>query len=208
MNRFFLALLSFTLVCMALTFAGCDSLGRNDEASRYLSEVKSVNKLVLAQMTISKMATIDDIDLSKAEGMKQMAAGLIDAVKVGNRKAAYSYDTYLRAYVDLSGMTADNIKVDDATKTITLTLPPIQTEFAGRDMEIREDHYRVTGLRSEIDPKERAEIKEQMNSALKKEVEEKSEFRARLETEARAKCVAYFKSLLGKDGYNVIVNFK
>ncbi len=204
-----------TLVLIAILsvgtlLSGCQLLDRKEteQQRNYLSEIKSVNKLVLAQMTISKMATIDDIDLEKAEGLKQTAAGLIDAVKVGDRKAAYSYDTYLRAYVDLSGLTPEDVKVDEATKTITLTLPAVQTEFAGRDMEIREDHYRVSGLRSHIDPKERAEIKEKMNTALKREVEEKSEFRSRLEAEARAKCDLYFKSLLGSDGYNVIVNFK
>lgn len=209
MNRLSVLVLTIALAAGSL-LSGCRFMdGMRETAQRnYLSEVKSVNKLVLAQMTISKMATIDDIDLAKADGMKQMAAGLIDAVKVGNRKAAYSYDTYLKAYVDLSGLTPDDIKVDDATKTITLTLPPVQTEFAGRDMEIREDHYRVSGLRSEIDAKERAEIKEKMNTALKQEVEEKSEFRSRLEAEARSKAVAYFKALLGSDGYNVIVNFK
>jgi len=179
-----------------------------NSVSSYLSEVKSVNKLVLAQMTISKMATIDDIDLANADGLKQTAAGLLDAVKIGDRKAAYSYDTYMRAYIDMSGLTENDIKVDNASKTITLNLPAVQTEFAGRDMEIREDHYRVTGLRSEIDPKERAAIKEQMNTALKKEVEEKSEFRDKLVSEARVKCDSYFKSLLGGDGYNVVVNFK
>lgn len=193
----------------AVLLSGCQLLDREREASRnYLSEIQSVNKLVLAQMTISKMATIDDIDLAKADGLKQTAAGLVDAMKVGKRKAAYSYRTYLRAYMDLSTLTPDDVKVDEATKTITLTLPPVQTEFAGRDMEIREDHYRVTGLRSEIDAAERADIKEQMNTALKHEVEEKSEFRRRLEAEARAKCDTYFKSLLGSDGYNVIVNIR
>ena len=199
-------MLSFILFGSVM-LTGCQYLEHKEETQRnYLSEVKSVNKLVLAQMTISKMATVDDIDLSKAEGMKQMAAGLIDAVKVG--KAAYSYNTYLRAYIDLSGLTDEDVKVDEAAKTITLTLPKVQTEFAGRDLGIREDHYRVTGLRSEIDPKERAEIKEQMNAALKEEVEKKSDFRAKLTSEATAKCDAYFKSLLGGDGYNVIVNFK
>ncbi|MDE6370518.1 MAG: DUF4230 domain-containing protein [Duncaniella sp.] len=193
----------------AMVLSGCQLINPEQEASRnYLSEIQSVNKLVLAQMTISKMATIDDVDLAKADGMKQTAAGLIDAMKLGKRKAAYSYRTYLRAYMDLSTLTPDDVKVDESTKTITLNLPPVQTEFAGRDMEIREDHYRVTGLRSEIDAAERAEIKEQMNTALKREVEEKSEFRSRLEAEARAKCDTYFKSLLGNDGYNVIVNIK
>ncbi len=192
-------------------FSGCQHLGFNQDAEaprNYLSEVKSVNKLVLAQMSITKMATVNDIDLGKVSGMKQMASGLLDAVKVGNRKAAYSYNTYLRAYVDLSNLAPDDVTVDEVSKTITLNLPAVQTEFAGRDMEIRENHYRVSGLRSEISAQERAEIKEMMNAALKEEVEQKSEFRSRLEAEARTKADTYFKSLLGGDGYNVIVNFK
>lgn len=210
MKRLTSIILTLALGIGAL-FTGCqwlDGLREGPQQRNYLSEVKSVNKLVLAQMTVSKMATIDDIDLAKAEGMKQVAAGLLDAMKVGNRRAAYSYDTYLRAYIDLSGLTPDDVKVDDASRTITLTLPAVQTEFAGRDMEIREDHYRVSGLRSKIEPKERADIKEAMNTALKREVEEKSEFRSRLESEARAKANTYFKALLGSDGYNVIVNFR
>lgn len=207
MNRLSLRQLCFTFLGSAI-LTGCQFMESGNSVSSYLSEVKSVNKLVLAQMTISKMATIDDIDLANADGLKQTAAGLLDAVKIGDRKAAYSYDTYMRAYIDMSGLTENDIKVDNASKTITLNLPAVQTEFAGRDMEIREDHYRVTGLRSEIDPKERAAIKEQMNTALKKEVEEKSEFRDKLVSEARVKCDSYFKSLLGGDGYNVVVNFK
>lgn len=172
------------------------------------SEVKSVDKLILARMTVSKMATIDDIPLSEAEGLKQTSAALLDALKLGKRKAAYSYDTYLRAYIDLSNLTPDDVKVDESTKTITLSLPPVTTEYLGRNMEIREDHYRVTGLRSEIDVDERAALKEQMNTVLKNEVKNKPMFRNKLVTEAKAKAEAYFSSMLSKDGYKVIINFK
>lgn len=193
---------------VAVSLTSCRRGVEQESERNYLSEVKSVNKLLLAQMTISKMATIDDIDLSKASGLKEITAGLIDALKVGDRKAAYSYDTYLRAYIDLSGVTADDVTVDKASKTITLVLPAVQTEFAGRDAQIREDHYRVTGLRSRIDSKERADIKEHMNEVLRREVEEKSDFRSRLESEARSRCASYFQSLLGGDGYNVVVKFR
>ncbi len=186
----------------------CKTEVKQENERDYLSEVKSVNKLILAQMTISKMATVDDIDFSKASNLKDIAAGLIDALKVGDRKAAYSYDTYLRAYIDLNGVTADDIRVDESSKTIALTLPAVQTEFAGRDLRIREDHYRVTGLRSRIDAKERAEIKEHMNEVLRREVEEKPDFRLRLENEARSRCASYFQSLLGDGGYTVKVNFR
>lgn len=194
---------SLIAVAMLGLLASC-SHGNDDRA--FYSEVKSVNKLVLAQMAISKMATVDDISLDEASGMKQTLAAITDAAKIGSRKAAYSYDTYLRAYIDLSTLQPEDVKVEG--KVITLTLPQVQTEFTGRDIQIREEHYRVTGLRSEIDAKERAAIKEKMNTSLKREVEEKPLFRNRLTEEARAKATTYFKSLLSKDGYTVNVNFK
>ena len=159
-------------------------------------------------MTISKMATIDDLSLSDAQGLKQSVAAIGDAMKIGTRKAAYSYDTYMRAFIDLSTLQPDDITVDESAKTITISLPPIQTEFTGRDVEIREDHNRVTGLRSEIDPAERAAIKEQMNTSLKEEVEKSPVFTDRLTSQARSKANAYFNSLATRDGYTVIINFK
>lgn len=194
------------LIPLVALLAACS--GGNERQNLYYSEVKSVNKLVLAQMSISKMATIDDISLDEAKGAKQTLAALTDAVKIGDRKAAYSYDTYMRAFVDLTNLQLEDVEVNESAKTVTLTLPAIETEFQGRDMGIREDHYRVTGMRSEIDAKERAEIKEKMNTALKEEVEKKPEFRDRLIKTAQAKANTYFSSLLGEEGWSVNVKFK
>ncbi len=200
------------LIALLLSgLAACHHEGGSVDAPQprdFLSEVKSVNKLILARMAISKMATIGDIDISQAHGLKETAAGLIDAIKLGDRKAAYSYSTYIQAYIDLSALTPSDITVDEASRTISLSLPEIQVEYAGRDVEIREEHYRVTGLRSEIDAEERSRIKEQMNSALKHEVEQRREFSDRLRSVARAKCQAYFASLLGRDGYTVVITYR
>lgn len=67
-----------------------------------LSRVQSVDRLTLARMRVTKMATIDDLRLEDAKGPKQVVAALMDAVKIGDRKAAYSYDTYMSAYIDLT----------------------------------------------------------------------------------------------------------
>ncbi len=179
-----------------------------EQERNYLQELQSVDKLVLAQMSISKMASIDDIDLDNAVGMKQTAAALIDKLKIGSRKAAYSYDTYLRAYIDMSQLGPDDLVVDRDARTISLTLPPVQTEYEGRDITIREDHYRVTGLRSEVDQNERAQLKELINTALKAEVEANPEFRRRLEVEARDKARAYFGSIAAEEGYAIDIRFK
>lgn len=184
--------------------------GCNDRAERQrtlCSDLRSVNKLVLAQMSVSKMATIDDLKPSEAQGMKQTAAALMDAVKIGDRKAAYSYRTYMRAYVDLSELGPDDVEVDPEEHVITVRLPEIRTEYAGRDAAITEEHYRVTGLRSNVNAGERAEVKERMNTALKQEVEQNPAFRRMLLDKARAKAVTAMQSLAATDGYTVEVEF-
>lgn len=193
-------------IALVLMLSACTKQTRADY--NYVDELRSVNKLVLAQMTVSKMATIDDLPLDDARGIKQTAAAMLDIIKIGNRKAAYSYDTYLRAYVDMSQLSPDDVLVDHDARTVSITLPPIETEFEGRDITVKEDHYRVTGLRSNIDQYERAEMKEMMNASLKNEVESNPEFRRRLIREAQAKARAYFEALADNEGYTVIVDFK
>lgn len=197
--------LIFAMSLVAAVLAGC---GGEDQGRKYYTEVKSVDKLVLAQMTVTKMATVSDQSLDDAQGLKQTVAAIADAVKIGKRKAAYSYSTYLRAYMDMSDFSPSDIIVDDRNKVIILNLPEIKTEFAGRDLGIREEHYRVSGLRSDINADERAALKERMNETLKKEVKEDPEFRDKLEAQARGKAKDFFTSLLGKDGYTVTVNFR
>ena len=197
----------FNLLALVFLLGAC---GKEEapEKRNYFAEAKSVNKLGLARMSISKMATIDDLRLEDARGMRQTAAAVIDMLKIGDRKGAYSYNTYLRAYVDLSALRPEDVVVDEAAGRITVTLPPVQTEFLGRDVGMQEDHYRVSGLRSAIDSRERSEIKEQLNTLLKGEVEKNPAFRQRLESDGRNKARLYFESLLGGDGYDVVVLFK
>ncbi len=198
---------SFIWILAALPLLGACS-GEDDKANILYADLKAVNKIQLAGMSVSKMASIDDLDIEKAKGMQQTGAALLDAIKIGKRKAAYSYETYLRAYVDMSGFTPDDIYIDEDAKTITIVLPPIMTEYEGRDVTFREDHYRVTGLRSEIKPGERAILKERMNEALKKEVESNPAFRNKIIQTAKTKGESFFSSIAATDGYAVVVNFR
>ena len=200
-----LGIITSALALAALIFTGCR---KNEEPHDIYNEIKSVNRLNLAGMTISKMATIDDITLDEAKGVKETADALLNAIKIGDRIAVYSYDTYLRAYIDLSELTPSDVAVDESTRSVTLLLPAIKTEFAGRDLPIRENHYRVTGLRSAINAKERAAIKERMNESLKAEVRRNPQFQNHVKSEARRKAVAYFESMLDNLGYSADISFK
>lgn len=197
-----LLICALAVVC---SISGCSR--HHDDPSLYASRIQSVQKLVLAQMTISKMATIDDIRLDEAQGIKQVASAILANLKIGDRKGAYSYDTYMRAYVDLSDFDANNVCISDDGKQIEITLPEIQTEFAGRDLTIRELHYRVTGLRSKIGADERAKVKEMMNQSLIDEVQNNQTFTNELIASARQNAQTYFQCMFGDDK-TVIVKFQ
>ena len=182
-NSFIVCLLVGVLAC------GCS---RHDDGEAMYNEVKSVDTLVLASMSISKVGSLSSTAWWK----------------IGDRVGVYSYDTYLRAYIDLSELTRDDLKWDDGHKRVHLTLPPVRTEFAGRDAGMREEHYRVSGFRSHIDAKERAEIKERMNTHLREEVENNSQFREMLTEKAEKKARAYFEMLFKANGYDADIDFR
>lgn len=188
---------------------GSKGVEEKKETLNFYSDVKSVNKLVLAQMAITKMATINDANRNNTgTGLQGTMDKVVNSMKIGTRKAAYSYQTYLRAYVDLSSLTPEDVKVDEKEKVVTIKLPPIKTEFVGRDMDITEEHYRVTGLRSQITAEERARAKEKMNASLKNEVKNNAAFVQKLEETAQAKARTYFQTMFQPQGYNVVVEFK
>ncbi|MBD5223661.1 MAG: DUF4230 domain-containing protein [Bacteroidales bacterium] len=173
-----------------------------------LSRFEGIEKLAVAGMSIKKTASINDISMSEAEGSRQIIAAVVDALKIGDRKAVYSYDTYLNAYIDMSELTAEDITVDKEARRISVRLPAIKTEFSGREAEFHEEHYRVTGLRSVIGPEERARLKEQMNTLLKQEVKSNPEFAALVTEAGRRRAESFFRQLLASDGYKVEVSWK
>lgn len=161
---------------------------------KVFSDLRDVRELVLAEMSLNKVGVISD------DGATGFASRL-NSLKIGERIAVYSYDTYLEAYIDLSELTADDVEVDRKNRFVRLRLPAVHTRFTGRDMEVKEEHYRVAMLRSNISPGERARLKELMNTTLKAEVENNSEYRRLITDEARAKAVGFFTALLRERGY-------
>lgn len=164
-------------------------------------ELQDVQKLVLAEMTVNKVGTISD------DGAKGIDA-LVNGLKVGKRIAAYSFHTYIEAYIDLSELSSDDITVDRERKLVKLTLPAVRTQYLGRDLGVTEEHYRVSGLRSQITAEERAQLKEKMNKSLKEDVRNNDEYRSMLVKEAQAKARGFFSILLKDWGYDSEITFR
>lgn len=203
-------LISATITAAALftplLLTSCDNKEK-EEPVNVLSSLQDVSKLQLAQMTVGKVGTISDPDFLDAKTLQDKALAAIDKIKIGKRLGVYSYDTYISAYIDLSQLTSDDVVVDNDARTVTINLPPVQLEYEGRDLTLKEEHYRVTGLRSNITPEERAQLKEQMGKELKKEVKADPQIEKNLKETARRKAVQYFSILLRDWGYEPDIRY-
>lgn len=185
------------MMALALLTVSC----RKEKEVNVFHELQDVQKLVLAEMSLNKVGTISDV------GLKGVDA-IVNGLKFGDRIAAYSFQTYIDAYIDLSELKSSDVEVDEKRKFIRLTLPPIQTQYIGRDLGVQEEHYRVTGLRSEITAQERALLKDKMSKSLREDVENNDEYRSLLVREAQAKARGYFTILLNSYGYDCEVGFR
>ncbi len=124
--------------------------------------------------------------------------------KIGSRVAAYSYDIYLKAYVDLDKLDPQDIRVDDQEKTIYLTLPPVEIEVAGRSPELRKEYEHIGIFRSKPDSRERAELKEIANKDFEKEMKSNPEYIRQLRQTAERKARSWMTALGQSRGYTVV----
>lgn len=182
--------LKFLIICVMVIYL-LGSCAKTDNTELY-QEIKSVDKMVFASMAITKTAKMESSDWYTA----------------GKRIAVYSYDTYMRAYVDLSALQMDDLVFDESNKTVKVMLPPVKTEVTGRDMEMRKEYENIGFFRDDLDSKERAEIKEKANASFKTEIEENPMFKEQLTEAAKRKARKYFETILEANGYTASVDFK
>lgn len=189
-------------------FWGCSDPEGSDSVAVYADRIRGIERIDLAEMVITKTGSIDDIRLTDANGLMETASALISSIKPGTRKGVYSYDTYLRAYIDLSQITAGDIEIDRDSRRMRIMLPAVETAYAGRDPQIREIHSRVTGLRSPIGPLDRAQLKEVMNEALKREIAAAPEYEDDLRRVAMENGRSFVESLFSDAGYTVEIEYR
>lgn len=174
---------------LLIFMSGCKK--DNDKVSLY-QELKSVDKMVFANMAITKTGIWNDDHI----------------YTIGKRIVAYSYDSYMRAYIDLSALQQEDLIFNEKDKTVKITLPPIRIEQIGRDMNMNREYDNIGLVRSEITAKERAEIKEKINNSYLEEVVENPMFNQELTEAAQRKARKYFETLFESNGYTASIDFK
>ncbi|MDE6019080.1 MAG: DUF4230 domain-containing protein [Muribaculaceae bacterium] len=180
----------FSILLAAPILFACSKAPAPDHTSLY-EEIRHVNKMEFASMAVTKTVKTERSDW----------------YKIGKRIAVYSYDTYLKAYIDLYEFEPEDMEFDEKNKTVKVTLPPVKVEIAGRDMEMKKEYENVGILRTDIDSKERALMKEKASADLKKELEGEPEYKLRLENTARRKARSYFENIFKNAGYTAFIRF-
>lgn len=196
---------SYILMILAvLAFVGC-SPRKGDPTLNFYDELHSVSRLELGKMTVSKVGTITDPPPASAKGVLQKTEAVFNSLKVGTRVGVYSYDTYFVAYIDLQRLQPGDITVDEELKKVYVSLPPIEVMTDGREVELHEEHSRVTGFRSAITPAERARLKSRMAAEVEREVAADATNRDRLKATAEAKAKKWIAEFIRQRGYEAEV---
>ena len=78
----------------------------------------------------------------------------------------------------------------------------------GREPQLHEEHYRVTGFRSRITPEERAALKTQMAREVKREMAASKASMETLRKSAEQKARAWISGLAADRGLTANVNFR
>ncbi len=177
------------LLALPLMFA-CSKEQAPDHTALY-EEIRHVNKMEFASLAVTKTVKTERSDW----------------YKVGKRIAVYSFDTYLKAYIDMYDFEPEDMEFDEEKKTVKVALPPENIEIAGRHMDIYKEYENVGMFRTEIDSKERANMKEKASADLRKELEGNPEYKQKLDASARRKARSYFETLFKNAGYTPYIRF-
>ncbi len=175
----------FVLLAAALTLPGCAERVPEDTTQREIEAISQMRELSLVEYRVRKIVKADD------EG---------EWYKIGDRKILLSCTAYLKAGIDLSGFSAEDVDINRLDGSVTIRVP--HAKLLSLDMpasEIREEYDHVTMLRHSFSAEERNALLRQGEKQIRSSVPslgilEKAEENAR----------RFFESVFTKMGFTSV----
>ena len=175
----------FVLLLTALMLSGCAERVPEDTTQREIEAISQMRELSLVEYRVRKIVKAND------EG---------EWYKIGDRKILLSCTAYLKAGIDLSGFSAENVDINRLDGSVTVTIP--HAKLLSLDMpasEIREEYDHVTMLRHSFTAEERNALLRQGEKQIRSSVPslgilEKAEENAR----------RFFESVFTKMGFTSV----
>lgn len=169
----------------AATVPGCSDRVPEDTTQREIEAISQMRELSLVEYRVRKIVKAND------EG---------EWYKIGDRKILLSCTAYLKAGIDLSGFSAENVDINRLDGSVTVTVP--HAKLLSLDMpasDIREEYDHVTMLRHSFSAEERNALLRQGEKQIRSSVPslgilEKAEENAR----------RFFESVFTKMGFTSV----
>lgn len=126
---------------MLCILQGCSRVGSEEALTQEIASISSMKELGLVEYRVRKIIKADD------QG---------EWYKIGDRKILLSCTAYLKAGIDLSLFSAEDITADRSSGKVTITLPHARLlSLSMPASEIRQEYDQVTLLRSGFTVQER-----------------------------------------------------
>ena len=184
--------LRFLSLFLILGFASCKP-SLEDSVKSEIQHVQESAELGTAEYTIRKVVSF------KGEGKG------IDYLKVGDRMIIFTCRAYLKAGVNLSELSMDDVKINEKAKEITVNLPAVK--LLSMNMPAEEvvlNFEKVSLTRSNFTAEERNSFLQQGEEAIKKAVAEIG-----ILDDAKKNTKDFFHAMFKQLGFETItVNFK
>jgi len=125
--------------------------------------------------------------------------------KIGERKMLISCKAYLEAGVDMSEYDESKTRIDKASRSIKLVLPPIKLLSLNLPSEeIRVAYERVTGMRFAFTAEERNSVLAQGEADIRADVQQLG-----ILDMAQTNADSFFRTMLTELGYeNIVIEFE
>lgn len=175
----------FVLLLTIFMVPGCSERVPEDTTQREIEAISQMRELSLVEYRVRKIVKAND------EG---------EWYKIGDRKILLSCTAYLKAGIDLSGFSVENVDINRLDGSVTVTVP--HAKLLSLDMpasEIREEYDHVTMLRQSFTAEERNALLRQGEKQIRNSVPslgilEKAEENAR----------RFFESVFTKMGFTSV----
>lgn len=181
---------------------------KSEEQHKFIQpkELQEVGKLELIEYRTEEIFVIssDQKSLESIQSLEDVGNYLSSLFEIGDRIGIYSFDFYSIAYINLYNLQDSDLQYDQESKSIQLTLPPIEIEPIGRGGTLKLLHERVNGNKKSITSEERQNMQRQAVSLAKQNLLPGTPKYQELLRKAQSKAQAYFTSILKSRGYEEI----
>ena len=177
--------------------SACDGGGQEE----WIETVRETGKLELAEAEEEQTFVIRDKEWADIKTLEEGLTHLSELLKPGDRIGVYSFRSYAIAYVDLSLLRDDDIRLDRERRLLRITLPAIVVESPGRSATLNVLHERVSGSKARITPAEKKALQDRASALFLEQLKPGTPLYEDLEERAKEKASAFFGALARANGY-------